>query len=237
MRVCGDLRDPDVSSVETWFVDVAIRCELWPAALAGAPDGCDHRGVSIAFFFSAMSPYSWLAAERIGTLIPEAGWRPVFGGRVLQAHGRVSWGLSEGREAGMVDCEARACSYGLGQMQWPDPWPSNGVLVARALIYAQRHGELKRFALAAMRMEFLEGSDLGELESIRAVARRVGVSAEAAAAAVDDPEIDAATRAGADEAIALGVFGVPTVLVEDQLFWGDDRLDEAAHASSATRQS
>jgi len=35
-------------------------------------------------------------------------------------------------------------------------------------------------------------------------------------------------RARNDEAVALGVFGVPTVVVGDQLFWGDDRLDDAA---------
>ncbi len=195
--------------------------------------------MSVAFFFSAMSPYSWLASERIGALIPVAEWRPVFGARVQQAHGRVSWGLTERREAEMAECEARARRYGLGQMRWPDPWPSNGALVARTLIYAQRRGELKRFAQAAMRMAFLEGLDLGEVESLRAVARRVGFSSEeVAAAAVDDPDMDAAMRAAADEAVALGVFGTPTVMVEDELFWGDDRLDEAAvQASNASRRS
>jgi 2-hydroxychromene-2-carboxylate isomerase len=194
--------------------------------------------MSIAFFFSAMSPYSWLAAERIGALIPEAEWRPVFGARVRRGHGRVSWGLTERRETEMAECEARARGYGLGKMRWPDPWPSNGALVARALIYARRQGELKRFALTAMRMECLEGLDLGEVESLRAVARRVGLVPADVAAAVDDPEIDAAMRAVSDEAIALGVFGIPTVVLEDELFWGDDRLDEAAaHASSAPRSS
>jgi hypothetical protein len=59
------------------------------------------------------------------------------------------------------DCESRARRYGLGRMRWPDPWPSDGLPVARALIYAERQGELKRFALAAMRMGFLEGLDPG----------------------------------------------------------------------------
>ncbi len=182
-----------------------------------------------------MSPYSWLAAERIGELIPAAEWRPVFGARVQQAHGRISWGLTERREAEMAECEARARRYGLGQMRWPDPWPSNGALVARVLVDRQSQGDLKRFALGAMRMEFLEGLDLGEVESLRAVASRVGFSPEGVAAAVDDPEVDAAMRAACDEAIARGVFGIPTVLVDDELFWGDDRLEEAAaKAASAS---
>jgi 2-hydroxychromene-2-carboxylate isomerase len=198
-------------------------------------EGCDYRNMSITFFFSAMSPYSWLSAERIGTLLPEAEWRPVFGGRVFEAHGRVSWGLTERRAAGMADCEARARSYGLGVMTWPDPWPSNGVLVARALIFAQRRGELRRFALTAMRMEFLEGLDLGALKALSAVARRAGFVAEDLAHAVSDPEIDAALQRRTDEAVKLGVSGVPTVCIGDVLFWGDDRLEEAAALASSTR--
>ena len=90
-----------------------------------------------------------------------------------------------------------------------------------------------------MRMEFLDGLDLGEVESLRAVAQRVGLSPDdVAAAAVDDPDIDAAMRACSDEAIALGVFGIPTLVIEDELFWGDDRLEEAAtRASTASGRS
>jgi 2-hydroxychromene-2-carboxylate isomerase len=197
-------------------------------------EGCDHRNMSIAFFFSAMSPYSWLAAERIGTLLPEAEWRPVFAGRVFEAHRRVSWGLTERRAAGMADCEARARAYGLGVMTWPDPWPSNGVLVARALIFAQRRGDLRRFALTAMRMEFLEGLDLGARKALCAVARRAGHPPEDLAHAVSDPNIAVALQTVTDEAVKLGVFGVPTVCIGDTLFWGDDRL-EAAALDSSTR--
>ena len=60
------------------------------------------------FLFGAMSPYSWFAAERIGALIPDAQWRPVFAGGLFRATGRSSWGLSDRREAGIADCEARA---------------------------------------------------------------------------------------------------------------------------------
>jgi 2-hydroxychromene-2-carboxylate isomerase len=64
----------------------------------------------------------------------------------------------------------------------------------------------------------------------------VGFSPDDTAAAVDDPEIDAAMRAAANEAIACGVFGVPTALVGDTLFWGDDRLDEAAALAASAPQ-
>jgi hypothetical protein len=72
-----------------------------------------------------MSPYSWFAAERIGALLPDAQWRPVFAGGVFKACGRVSWGLTADREVKLADCEARARAQGLGAIHWPDPWPTN----------------------------------------------------------------------------------------------------------------
>lgn len=180
-----------------------------------------------AFFFGAMSPYSWLTAERIGSLLPDAEWRPVFAGGVFKANGRVSWGLTEDRGVKLADCEARARTYGLGVIRWPEPWPTNDLLIARAMIFAQQRGAVKRFALTAMRMAFLEGLDLGDAMAVAAVAERSGLAGAEVAEALNDPEVKAALRAATDEAVALGVFGVPSVSVGDTLFWGDDRLEAA----------
>jgi 2-hydroxychromene-2-carboxylate isomerase len=185
-------------------------------------------GISSVFFFAAMSPYSWFAAERIGTLLPDAEWRPVFAGGLFKACGRVSWGLTEDRAAKLADCQARARAHGLGPIHWPDPWPTNDVLIARAMIVADQRGALTPFALTAMRMAFREGLDLGQAGVVRAVGERSGLAGEEIAEAIRDPEVKAALRAANDEAVALGVFGVPSVRVGATLFWGDDRLEEAA---------
>jgi 2-hydroxychromene-2-carboxylate isomerase len=189
------------------------------------------------FFFGAMSPYSWFAAERIGTLIPEAGWRPVYAGALFKAHGRSTWGLGPDRVARIADCEQRAAGHGLGVIRWPDPWPTNDVLIARALIVADGAGLLRPFALSAMRLAFTEGGELGEPEVVQEAARRVGIDAAEMAVAVQQPRIKDAVRAANDEALALGVFGVPTVVVDGELFWGDDRLNDAANAGNAARRS
>jgi 2-hydroxychromene-2-carboxylate isomerase len=181
-----------------------------------------------AFFFGAMSPYSWFAAERIGALLPDAEWRPVFAGGLFKANGRVTWGITADRARKIADCEGRARVHGLGPIRWPDPWPTNDVLIARAMIFAGRHGVLERFALTAMRMAFSEGLDLGELPAVRAVADRMGLPGDDVVDAVADAEIKTALRVANDDAVARGVFGVPTVSVGTALFWGDDRLEQAA---------
>lgn len=178
-----------------------------------------------------MSPYSWFAAERIGTLLPHADWRPVFAGGLFKAGGRESWGLTEQRAAGLADCEARAARHGLGPIVWPDPWPTNDVHVARAMIVAARRDRLRPFALAAMRMAFLEGADLGDPARVLEAGERAGLQPVALGAAMADSAVKAELRAATDEALVAGVFGLPTVVVAGELFWGDDRLDAAVAAA------
>ena len=182
------------------------------------------------FYFGAMSPYSWLAAERIERMIPQARWRGVLAGVVFAAHGRTSWGLTERRAEGLADCQARAESYGLGPIVWPPRWPTSDLQVSRGMLVAQRSGLLRPFALAAMRLSFLEGADLEDPEVVLEAARRTGIDPGQLAEGIAETAIKQELRELVDEALAAGVFGVPTVVVGGELFWGDDRLEEAAAA-------
>jgi 2-hydroxychromene-2-carboxylate isomerase len=183
-----------------------------------------------------MSPYSWFAAERIESVLPEARWHGVFAGAVFKQNGRVSWGLTDEREEKLADCEARAAEQGLGAIRWPDPWPTVDLLVARAMVFCMRESEgeddalLRSFGLEAMRLSFLEGVDIGEAEAVLEAGRRAGIDERALAEALQDRQIKDALRADTDAVVEAGVFGVPTVSVDGLLFWGDDRLEDAAHA-------
>jgi len=183
------------------------------------------------FYFGAMSPYSWLAAERIGELLPEARWQPLFLGGLFKAVGRHSWGLDEQREEQMRECEQRAVSYGLGAISWPEPWPTNDLYVARGMTFAATRGLLEQFALAAMRAAFLQGTDLGSPKAVLQVGRQLEIPPAELEAALADPAVKEDLRAATEGARTLGVVGVPTVAVEGQLFWGDDRLEEAAQSA------
>ena len=183
-----------------------------------------------AFVFGAMSPYSWFAAERVEALVGPVRWWPVFAGGLFKSRGRPSWGLTGERAANIAACEARAVQHGLGPIVWPDPWPTVDLKITRALIRAGDDGATRELALAAMRLAFREGCDLDQPDTIAEAARRAGLDPEAILSALDDDDVKARTRASTDEAFALGVRGVPTLVVDGQLLWGDDRLDEAAAA-------
>ena len=156
------------------------------------------------FFFAAMSPYSWFAAERIGGLLPQAQWEPVFAGGLFRSAGRKSWGLDERREENIRDCESRALEHGLGPISWPQPWPTNDVHVARAMTYAAGRGLLHEYALAAMRAAFREGADLERRDVLVGVGAGVGIPAVELEGALEDPAVKAQLRATTDGAHEQG---------------------------------
>ena len=169
-------------------------------------------------FYDVGSPYAYLAVERFEAIV---GVRPVLSpvllGGIFKATGRSTWGRGEERAARMADISARAVAAGLPAVVWPDNWPADYLQAMRAVVWA---GE--DFARAAMRAAFSEGADLSRVEVL------VELGPPGREDAIADPAVKASLRAATDRAVALGVSGVPTTRVGDDLYWGDDRLEEIA---------
>jgi 2-hydroxychromene-2-carboxylate isomerase len=81
-------------------------------------------------------------------------------------------------------------------------------------------------------MSFVYGHSLAELDSVLGAAREAGLDPDEVREAVGRPEIKERLKSHTEEALARGVTGIPTVAIGDELFWGDDRLEEAAAAVS-----
>jgi 2-hydroxychromene-2-carboxylate isomerase len=185
----------------------------------------------LTFYFDVGSPYAYLASERIGALFREGvRWQPVLLGGLFKLTGRSSWALGDyqRRQVGMAEIERRARRYGLPPMRWPDPWPSNYLFAMRATTYAFSIDRGHEFAAKAFRSAFQQGSDLSIAAHVLESAREAGLDPDAVRAATEDPAVKQALRDATERAHELGVFGVPTVAVDDELFWGDDRLEDAA---------
>jgi 2-hydroxychromene-2-carboxylate isomerase len=185
------------------------------------------------FYFDLGSPYAYLTAERLDEAMPEpVAWQPVSLGALFKLNGRSSWAIAEdeGRRTGIAEVEDRARRYGLGPVLWPEPWPSNYLYAMRAATYAFQAGQGRAFTLAAFRHAFAGGHDLAVSEHVLEAAARAGLDPKAVDEATRDPAIKLALRTATDAAHEVGVFGVPTVVVEEEVFWGDDRVEEAAAA-------
>jgi 2-hydroxychromene-2-carboxylate isomerase len=139
--------------------------------------------------------------------------------------------LTDERERHFGIIEGRAATYGLPPLAWPEPSPANSLAAMRAATVADSLGQVRSFTKAAYRAAFAEGRDLGDPEVIAAVADAVGLRAEIEAG-IAAPETKARLRAATDEAAAAGLEGVPTVALGPDLFWGDDRLEDAVAAAT-----
>jgi 2-hydroxychromene-2-carboxylate isomerase len=183
------------------------------------------------FYFDLGSPYAYLAGERLDDVVAaEVDWQPISLGALFKLNGRSSWSLgdAERRQAGMAEVERRAELYGLPPIHWPEPWPGNYLTAMRAAIFAQRTGRGREFATHAFHDAFQRGHDLSVPAHVLAAARDAGLDPQAVDEASGDPRIKLALREATDAAHRRGVFGVPTLAVDGELFWGDDRLADVA---------
>jgi 2-hydroxychromene-2-carboxylate isomerase len=190
------------------------------------------------FYFDLGSPFAYLTAERIAEVMPEpVHWQPISLGAVFKLTGRSSWALDDParRQAGMAEVERRARSYGLPPLQWPDPWPGNYLMAMRAATFAQSEGRTHEFVMCAFRNAFQRGHDLSLPARVLQAAGEAGLDPVEVDEATRAVEVKLALREATDAAHRLGVFGVPTITVDRELFWGDDRLEEAAACMSRSQ--
>ena len=181
------------------------------------------------FYFDLGSPYAYLAAERIGGVLPVAPvWQPILLGGIWQQTGGGSWARTEKRAEGMAEVERRAALYGLMPIRWPEPWPGNTLKAMRAATFAQQAGRVVAFSLAAFRQAFAAGRDLTDVDNVLIAAAACELHPRAVLAGIETRAVKDRLREATEAAVARGVRGVPTLAVGDELFWGDDRLEDAA---------
>ena len=183
------------------------------------------------FYFDLGSPYAYLACERLSKIVPEpVRWQPLLLGGLFKLNGRSSWALGDyrRRQAGMAEIERRARDYGLAPLHWPDPWPSDYLFAMRVAVFAFTVGRGREYTTRAFRDAFQRGRQLSLPAHVLDAAEHAGLHRREAEDAASDPQIKQALRAATEAAHALGVIGVPTLAVGDELFWGDDRLEDAA---------
>jgi 2-hydroxychromene-2-carboxylate isomerase len=182
-------------------------------------------------YFDVGSPFSYLAVERAAHVLGlEPAFQPVLLGALFAARGRGSWAVGDParRAAGMLDVQSRAAAYGLPPVRWPRPWPGNYLPAMRIATWAQLQGAAAAFAQAAGRRAFVHGRDLSQSTEAAAAAAAAGLDPDAALRATAEPAIKAALREATEAAFGRGVRGVPTLTLGGALYYGDDRLEEAA---------
>lgn len=187
----------------------------------------------IEFYFDFSSPYAYLMAEQIDAVVARHGrevrWRPFLLGAVFQRTGDKP--LPDHPLKGPYarrDFVRSGRFYGI-PVGVPARFPISTHQAARVfyLLHDRDPAQAKTFARAVFRRYFTDGVDVSSLEEVLRLASTVGVGqVEALAEAAGSEAVKARLKRECDEAIARGVFGSPFVFVDEEPFWGVDRLPQ-----------
>ena len=184
----------------------------------------------ILFYFDYASPWSYLANAIYTKKLPgiRVSLQPVF----VRGFESFATGLPYG--AAKMEYLARdfvRCTEHEGvPVAPPLTFPMNGLHALRGALVAEREGKLAEYHAAMFDAAWRESREVSTKESVIAIARAIGLAA--IADGLDDPWAKNELRARTDAAAARGIFGVPTFVVGDELFWGHDRLDYVARAAA-----
>jgi 2-hydroxychromene-2-carboxylate isomerase len=189
---------------------------------------------TLDFWYDFASTYSYLSAMRIEQMADEAGivlrWRPFLLGPIFAAQGwnNSPFNLFPAKGKYMWrDLERRCVKLGL-PLKRPVPFPQNSLSAARVALAGREAGWTPAFSRACFNASFGQGRSIQDEPVVVEALRAAGVDAQGAISASKSEEIKGRLKAETELAKSLGIFGAPAFVTPDgELFWGDDRLEEA----------
>jgi len=192
--------------------------------------------MAIEFWFDFASNYSYLSVMRIRRLAPDGVvWRPFLLGPIFKEAGWDNSPFVLQKNKGdyvWQDMPRQCAKYGLPWRQ-PSAFPRNSLLAARVGLLCEDQPWMLDFCERVMLANFAEDRDIGSADCMTEILSALDQDAGAILRAATSDENKARLRARTEEAKARRIFGAPTFLLGDAMYWGNDRLDDALAASSA----
>lgn len=187
----------------------------------------------IECWFDFASTYSYLSVMRIEGLARPARlsirWRPFLLGPIFKSFGWSNSPFVLQKEKGdyMWKDMVRQChKYGIPWAR-PSVFPRLSVLPARVALHGAEQPWIGEFCRRVMLQNFAADRDIAAEEAIASVLQELRLPAASIIAAALTDANKLKLRAQTDQAKALGIFGAPTFFVNGEMFWGNDRLDDA----------
>jgi 2-hydroxychromene-2-carboxylate isomerase len=192
---------------------------------------------ALTVYYALQSPWTYLGWQRLRDLVAahgaEVGYRPIRMAPVFAASGGLPLAKRPKQRQAyrLMELERWREHLGVPLNLHPRHFPvDESAAAAMVIALRQQGGDVGRLSQAMMTAVWAEGRDLGDRATLLAIAAGQGEDGAALLAAGAAPAAQAEYDANTEAAIAAGVFGVPTVQVGEELFWGQDRLDFVARA-------
>lgn len=186
----------------------------------------------IEFYFDFSSPYGYLAAHRIEAVGADFNravvWRPILLGVVFKATGQtplVSQPLRGPYHLHDLDRTSRRLRL---PFQLPEGFPLATIAAARAFYWVEQQSadDAKRLALALFDATFGQGVNIATADAVVAIAEAAGFNPDQVRAGIADPAIKERLKIETDRAVERGIFGSPFFIVDNEAFWGNDRIPD-----------
>lgn len=194
---------------------------------------------SLEFWFDLSSTYSYLSVMRIEAAAQRAGvavhWRPFLLGPVFEALGWKAAPFVVQKEKGAYvwqDMQRQCRKYGLPWQQ-PTVFPRRAVLPTRIAVLADGEPWQAAWCREIMLRNFGNDRDVDTPESVSEVLKQLNLPAQQIMEAALGDANRARLREATRTAQKRGLFGAPTFFAGDEMYWGNDRLDDALEAAAA----
>jgi len=192
----------------------------------------------VTFWFELASTYSYLSAMRVDKEAEAHGvevvWQPFLLGPIFREQGwESSPFLAQPAKLQYMwrDIERRCTALGAPFTQPSKEllkiFPCHTVTATRVALVGLQEDWGKAFIQACYQAQYADHQDIGDEAVLATLIERAGIAPEDALEAAKSPKIKAELRANTEEAQACGLFGAPAFTIGDELFWGDDRLEDA----------
>jgi 2-hydroxychromene-2-carboxylate isomerase len=184
-------------------------------------------------WFDFASTYSYPAIARVESLATAVGvalrWRPFLLGPIFVKQGwdNSPFNLYPAKGRYMWRDIERLCAAADLPFRRPSSFPRMSVLASRVAIVAGDRPWCGAFVRAVFAANFAEDRDVASAAVIAAILSELGLDPAALIEAAQTPEAKARLREATAEAEALGIFGAPSFVTAGELFWGNDRLEQA----------
>lgn len=188
----------------------------------------------VEFFFSFRSPYSYLAAPRAFALAERYAIEISFRGVMPMAMRGQSVPLAK-RLHTLRDTKREADRLGMAFGRIHDPIGDGAVRCLVVSEHAKDVGLVAEFVLAASAAIWSQAADVSTDAALRAICEQAGLHWDACASALVDPQMRARVDANTQRLLDLGHWGVPVFKLGDELFWGQDRIEDLERLLRAKR--
>ncbi len=187
----------------------------------------------IAFWFDFGSNYSYLSTMRIEALAAAHGvrviWKPFLLGPIFKAFGWNSSPFVLQKEKGAYvwrDMQRQCDKYGLPWTQ-PSAFPRRALLPLRVALLGAAEPWIGTFCQRIMQANFVDDREIDDPQLVGDVLTALGLDASVLLDAANTEQHKLAMRAQGEQALQRGIFGAPMFFAGDDMFWGNDRLEDA----------